>query len=99
MQDDNSRSITCQKSSCKEWIDYFALEITVELYNITTLTRLSDNIKLGFNSIKFLLNCDSIAGEGTRKCSENRILIGERLLQFFYCFRKSWILQRQQILR
>ena len=65
MQEDASKSITSQRSSCKDWIDYFALEITIELYNITTLMRLSDNIKLGFNSIKFLLNCDSVAGEGT----------------------------------
>lgn len=66
-QENGISTVGCRIPSRKRWIDYFSLEMSAELFNITTLMRLSNDFLLGFNSIKFLLNCDSVASDGRKR--------------------------------
>lgn len=60
---ETSLAVKNEISRKKCWMDYFSLEMSAELFSITALMRLSSDFLLGFNSIKFLLNCDNVVSE------------------------------------
>ncbi|XP_065213016.1 protein hobbit [Planococcus citri] len=47
----------------KRWFDYFNIQIEIQLCNVTTLIKLSSDFLLGFNNVKFLLNCDTVCDD------------------------------------